>query len=169
MSTPGDLIVVNTSPLLALDACNQIDVLRSLYARIIVPEEVEKELCPGGKTRILLPGGLTTAHRTWIEVVPLSSPPKASLSMSLDAGEAAVIALALELGASQVLIDERKGWREASREGLITVGSVGIILLAKRKGLILEVKPHLYEMRNKGIRLGQKVIDDAIVHAGETP
>jgi predicted nucleic acid-binding protein len=169
MSTPADQIVVNTSPLLALDACNQIDVLRSLYARVIVPEEVDKELRPGGKTRTLLPGGLTVAHRAWIEVLPLSSPPKASLTASLDPGEAAVIALALELGASQVLIDERKGWREASLEGLTPVGSVGIILLAKRKGLIMEVKPHLYEMRNKGIYLGQRVIDNAIVQAGETP
>jgi predicted nucleic acid-binding protein len=102
-------------------------------------------------------------------VLPLSSPPKASLTASLDPGEAAVIALALELGASQILIDERKGWKEALLEGLTPVGSVGIILLAKRKGLIMEVKPHLYEMRNKGIHLGQRVIDTAIVQAGEMP
>jgi predicted nucleic acid-binding protein len=168
MSTPGDLIVVNASPLLALDACSQIDVLRSLYARVIVPDEVDKELS-AGKTRALLPGGLNAAHRVWIEVLPLSNPPKASLTVGLDLGEAAVITLALELGASQILIDERKGWRAAVHEGLTPVGSVGIILLAKRKGLIVEVKPHLYEMRNKGIYLGQRLIDNAIMQASETP
>ena len=168
MSTPADLIVVNTSPLLALDACNQIEVLRSLYARVVVPDEVDQELS-AGKTRPLLPGGLTDAHRAWIEVLPISGPPDASLAAVLDPGEAAVITLALELGASQVLLDERAGWREATRQGLTVVGSVGVILLAKRKGLITEVKPHLHEMRNKGIYLSKRVIDDAIVRAGETP
>jgi predicted nucleic acid-binding protein len=56
MSTPADLVVVNTSPLLALDACGQIDLLRSLYQQVVVPDEVDKELS-AGKARPLLPGG----------------------------------------------------------------------------------------------------------------
>jgi predicted nucleic acid-binding protein len=102
-------------------------------------------------------------------VRPLSTPVKASLLARLDPGEAAVIQLALELGTTQVLIDERSALKEAVREGLTPVGSVGIILLAKRKGLIAEVKPHLHEMRNKGLYLGKKVLDDAIIRAGEKP
>lgn len=168
MSTPADLIVVNASPLLALDACNQIDVLRSLYQRIVVPDEVDKELMVG-QARPLLPGGLTAAHRTWIEVLSPSHPPTAALLGKLDPGEAAVITLALELGATQVLIDERAAWNEAAHQGLIPVGSVSVILLAKRKGLITEVKPHLHEMRSKGIYLSRRVINDAIVQAGEIP
>lgn len=73
------------------------------------------------------------------------------------------------MGTTQVLIDERIAWKEAVREGLTPVGSVGIILLAKKKGLIAEVKPHLHEMRNKGQYLSKRVIDDAIVQAGEKP
>lgn len=168
MSTPADLIVVDTSPLLALDACGQIDVLRSLYKQVVAPDVVDRELS-AGKTRPLLPGGLTAAHRIWIQVRPLSSPVKASLIAKLDLGEAAVIQLALELGTTQVLIDERSAWKEAVREGLTPVGSVGIIVLAKKKGLITEVKSHLHEMHNKGQYLSKRVIDDAIVQAGETP
>ena len=168
MSTPADLIVVDTSPLLALDACSQIEVLRSLYQQVVVPDVVDNELS-AGKTRPLLPGGLTAAHRAWIQVRPLSNPIKASLLAKLDPGEAAVIQLALELGTTQVLIDERSAWKEAEREGLTPVGSVGIILLAKKRGLIAEVKPHLHEMHNKGLYLSKKVIDDAVVQAGENP
>jgi predicted nucleic acid-binding protein len=168
MSTPADLIVVNTSPLLALDACGQIDVLRSLYKQVVVPDMVDRELS-AGKTRPLFPGGLTAAHRTWIQVRSLSHAIKPSLLAKLDPGEAAVIQLALELGAQQVLVDERAAWREAVLEGLTPVGSVGVILLAKKEGLITEVKPHLHEMRNKGLYLSKRVIDDAIVQAGETP
>ena len=168
MSTPDDLIVVDTSPLLALDACGQIEVLRSLYQQVVVPDVVDNELS-AGKTRPLLPGGLTAIHRAWIQVRPLPNPIKASLLAKLDPGEAAVIQLALELGTTQVLIDERIAWKEAVREGLTPVGSVGIILLAKKKGLIAEVKPHLHEMCNKGQYLSKRVIDDAIVQAGEKP
>jgi len=168
MSTPADLIVVNTSPLLALDACSQIDVLRVMYRQVVVPEVVDKELS-AGKTRPLLPGGLTAAHRAWIQVLPLSRPIRPSLLAKLDPGEAAVIQLALELGTPQVLIDERRAWKEAAQEGLTPVGSVGILLLAKKKGLIAEIKPHLHEMRNKGLYLSKRVIDGAITQAGETP
>lgn len=168
MSTLDDPLVVNTSPLLALAACNQIELLRSLYGRVVVPNEVNKELS-GGKNRPLLPGGLTAAHRTWLEVVEVTHSPKPSLLAELDAGEAEVITLALELKASTVLIDERIGWRVAIREGLTPVGSVGIILIAKKKGLIAEVKTQFHEMRNRGIYLSRRVIDAAIIQAGETP
>lgn len=167
MSILSDPLVVNTSPLLALDACNQIELLRLLYGRVLVPKEVNKELSVG-KNRPLLPGGLTAAHRSWIEVVQVTHPPKASLLAELDSGEAEVITLALELRASTVLIDERIGWRVAIREGLIPIGSVGIILLAKKKGLIAEVKTQFHEMRSRGIYLSQRVIDAAIIQAGET-
>jgi predicted nucleic acid-binding protein len=168
MSTPSSVIVVNTGPLLALDACSQIEVLRSLYTRVIVPDVVDQELS-ASKKRPLLPGGLTAAHRAWIEVLPLSGPPSASLVAQLDPGEAAVIQLAMELGTSLVLIDERIGREVAQGEGLTPIGSVGILLLAKKKGIISEVKTHLHQMRNKGIYLSLRVIDNAIVQAGETP
>lgn len=168
MSTPADLVVVNTSPLLALDACSQIDLLRAIYKRVVIPDAVDKELT-AGSARPLLPGGLTAEQRTWIQVLPPSNPIKASLLAKLDPGEASVIQLALELGTPHVLIDERMAWNEAVREGLTPVGSVGIILLAKKNGLIPEIKPHLQEMRNKGIYLSKRVIDDAIIKAGETP
>lgn len=167
MSTLSSLVVSNTTPLIALDACNQLDLLRSLYVRLIIPEEVERELSRGGGTA--LPTGLTAAHRAWIEVQPVLHPPSASLLSRLDAGEAEVITLALEIGASLVLIDEKMGLKVAREEGLNAIGSVGILLLAKKKGLLSEVKPHLHEMHSKGIRLKDSLIEWAIIQAGETP
>lgn len=167
MSTPSSLIVSNTGPLIALDACNQLDLLRSLYTRVVVPEEVERELARGGGTA--LPSGLTADHRAWIEVLPLSNPPSAALLTRLDAGEASVITLALEIGAPIVLIDERRGLRVARDEGLNAIGSVGALMLAKRKGFLTEVKPHLYNMQSSGIHLSTRLIEWAIIQAGEIP
>jgi len=168
MSTPTDVVVVNAGPLLALDACNQIELLRHLYARVVVPDIVDGELS-SDTGHPLLQGGLTAAHRTWIEVLAPSSPIKPSLLAQLDDGEASVISLAIELGASTVLIDERTARKVAVAEGLTPIGSVGIVLLAKREGLVAEVKPLLHEMQAKGIWLSRRVINDAILRAGETP
>lgn len=167
MPMPSDLIVVNAAPMLALDACDQLDLLRSLYKRVLIPEEVERELGVGGLTA--LPMGLTAVHRTWIEVQPVTTPPSTSLLAELDLGEAEVITLAVELGSSPVLIDENRGYRIAKGLGLATVRSIGILFRAKRLGLIAEVKPLLYMMKARKIRLSDKLIHDAILHAGETP
>lgn len=65
------------------------------------------------------------------------------MSRELDKGEAEAIALALELGADQVLIDERRGRRIAARLNLRYTGILGILVEAKNRGLISEVKPLL--------------------------
>ena len=90
MPASSESVVVNTGPLLALDACDQIELLRSLYDRVVVPEEIQHELSPGGGTA--LPTGLTAAHLGWIEVLPLSGPIPPAMLEKLDAGEASVIA-----------------------------------------------------------------------------
>lgn len=167
MSISSSLVVSNTGPLIALDACNQLGLLRSLYARVVVPEEVERELAHGGA--MALASGLTVQHHTWIEVLPQTMPSLTALLTSLDAGEAAVITLALELGSPVVLIDEKKGLKVAREQGLQALGSIGILLLAKKRGLLPEVKPHLHVMHARGIRLSTKLMAWAIIQAGETP
>src|SRR3954465_1004382 len=103
MPQPGSIAVVNTSPLISLDACNQLDLLRQLYIRVIVPKEVERELRVGGTTA--LSKGLTPAHRKWIKVQKLHAPLAPQLLAALDQGEAEVIALAIEISCPIVLLD----------------------------------------------------------------
>ena len=69
----------------------------------------------------------------------------------LDRGEAEAIVLALELGADELLIDERLGRREASQRGLSLIALLGVLLVAKRRGLVVAIR---------------SVIDDLIVQAG---
>jgi len=166
MPTATDpLIIVNATPLISLDACNQIELLRSFYARVVVPDAVEKELRRGGRTA--LPSGITPAHRAWIDVLPLSTPPSAALLAALDRGEAEVIALALELGCPRVVLDEQEARSVAIAMGLQVVGTMGILLRAKKSGEIPAVKPCVDDMVTKGIWLKQKLIDFVLRQAGE--
>ena len=66
-----------------------------------------------------------------------------AMSNELDRGEAEVIALALELEANQILIDERRGRLVAARLNLRYIGILGILVEAKSQGLIPAVKPLL--------------------------
>ena len=104
-------VVVNTGPIIALGVCGQTELLHALHSRVIVPEAVLTELAPGGP--IALPTGLDLTTYPWLEVVPSSTPIPPGLLLTLDAGEASVNALALELGVSLVLIDERRGGQVA--------------------------------------------------------
>jgi len=90
------------------------------------------------------------------------------LMTSLDPGEAAVILLARELNADFALIDERKA-RKIARTvyGLKVIGSAGILVEAKRQGLIDNVGSALQIMRDNGYRISDSIIDTALRKAGE--
>ena len=90
---PVRAVVVNATPLISLDCCGQLELLRSFYTRVIIPEAVQAELRCGGSTG--LPFGLIPPHLEWIEVLPLNNPPSSELLSWLDDGEASVIALVL--------------------------------------------------------------------------
>jgi uncharacterized protein len=167
MPTSGSLVVVNSTPLISLDACNQLDLLRALYAQVVVPEAVERELAHGGATA--LPKGLTGAHRKWIQVRRLSRRPSPALLAVLDVGEAEVIALALELGSPLVIIDEREAHAVAQAEGLQPIRTLGVLLRAKTEGLITVIKPSVDLMVSKGIWFSKGLVESVLRLAGEAP
>ncbi len=98
-----------------------------------------------------------------------STPADPLLITALDAGEAAVIGLARELNADFTLIDERKA-RKVARTvyGLKVIGSAGILVEAKRHGLIANVGAALQIIRDSGYRIGDSIVEAALREAGET-
>jgi predicted nucleic acid-binding protein len=167
MPPPNSPAVADTSPLISLDACNQFGLLRKLHAPVVVPRAVEQELSIGGATG--LPMGLTRAHRKWIGVRTLRTPPSQVLVAALHLGEAEVIALALEIGFPLVLLDETAARAVARAWGLQVTGSLGVLLRAKRKGMLPAVKPSIDLMLSRGVLLGSGLIDSVLRVAGEAP
>ncbi len=158
-------IVVNTGPIVALDACGQLDLLRRLHRPVVVPATVIDELVRGQPER---PGqAVGEEPPPWLEVEAPSPPAPALLAEYLDPGEAEVIAVALDRSIPLVALDERRGRVVARTLGLAVTGSLGVLLRAKREGLLEEVRPCLEDMREHGIWLGEALYGRVLREAGE--
>lgn len=88
-------------------------------------------------------------------------------SFKLDLGESEAIALAEEISASQLLIDERAARKVAMARKLPLIGTVGILLLAKRRGLLDSVKDVLDEMQAQGMRISDRLYVQVLTLAQE--
>jgi len=160
------IVVSNTSPLTNLAAIGQFGLLQRLYSQVHIAEGVWGELsAEGGRW----PGRNEVATAHWIERRPVQNRSLVTaLERDLDRGEAETIALALELGADLVFLDEREGRRVAQRFGLRVVGVVGILLEAKANGVLDTVRPHLDDLRrNAGFYLNDALYAHALLLAGE--
>jgi len=158
-------VICNTGPIVALSMIYRIDILRHLFELVAMPEAVNKEILDGGAISV----GLASYRKVkWIKVMTLSDPVDPLLRTSLDAGEAAVIALARELSVNLVLIDERKARRIARTiYGLDVIGSARILVEAKKQGLLDNVGAALRAMREGGYWIGDSIVDAALKQAGE--
>jgi len=141
------IIVSDTSAINNLAAINHLSLLYEFYGSVLIPEAVYREL-----TDPDFP--VTGAHEVqtldWIQTRMVSDRSLVeALSNELDIGEAEAIALAVETQAKQVLIDERRGRLVAKRLDLNCIGILGILVEAKYKGLIPEVKPLLNRLMNE--------------------
>lgn len=158
-------VVSNTTPLIALSVIGHLDVLRALYTEILIPPAVHAEIMAG---RFKQAGAIELNHAPWIRVVSLKDTRRASLLVDLDRGEAEAIALALELDASLLLVDERLARRYAQRVGLSISGTLGVLLKAKERGLIAELRPLIQRLLEGRIYLGEDIVRKALSLAGET-
>ncbi|RPI03025.1 MAG: DUF3368 domain-containing protein [Calditrichaeota bacterium] len=141
------IVASNTSPIINLASINRLDLLSKLYSDIIIPEAVYHEIVIIG---IGQPGSNEVKRFNWIQTLVVENKNLVeALKIELDDGEAEAISLAIEHNADLLLIDERLGRSVASRFNIKYIGVLGIIVEAKLKGLIGQVKPLLDELRVK--------------------
>ena len=158
------LAVVDSTPIIALALVGKLDLLQRLYGQVVIPPAVQREVMAGGSGAA---GRTELRQATWIRVIPLEDTRRAEMLSDLDRGEAEVIALAQELEADRVIIDERLARRHTRRLGLTLTGTLGVLLRAKRAGLISVIAPLVEQLLQGGIHLGDSVIAEALRLAGE--
>jgi uncharacterized protein len=149
------IAVFDASSLIALTQIDRLWLLPRLFETVVIPPAVALETAR------------TVGNPYWfVSHAPLSPVDIRVLEASLDAGETEAIAVALELDA-EVVLDDRPARRLALRLGLPVVGVVGVILRAKRHGLVESVRADLEALRNHGFFLGDRLLEQALSDAIE--
>ncbi|MGA1825228.1 MAG: DUF3368 domain-containing protein [bacterium] len=150
----------NTSPLILLDKISLLPILKSIFVEINIPEAVNSEwLRPANykipefiKTKTIL-SDYTSLLKT--------------LLSTLDQGEAEAITLAKQETSDILLIDELRGRKIAKEHGLKIIGTGGILVEAKRRGLIPLLKPVLDELIKHRYRIDANLYNEMLKRAGE--
>ncbi len=159
-------IVSNTSPITNLAAVGQLNLLQQLYDNIIIPQAVYDEMASLGYT---VPGTIEVQTLAWIQTQQVMNLTLVTqLQTEIDPGESEAIALTIELSANRLLIDDRKGRIAASRFGINTIGVLGILVVAKSRGLILSVKPIMDDLIDRaGFRISNQLYTNVLQATGE--
>ena len=157
------MIVCDSSPLIALAYLGKLQILDRMFREWRVPPAVLAECSVKDKVfsklfNSILPHHLKHPHD--LKLVDI-------LSLQIGRGESESIVLAGELGIHIVLIDDKKGRRFAVLHNLEPVGTIGILLSAKKRGLITLIKPELEKLVESGIHIHQDLIDEALKSSGE--
>ncbi|MBI5749953.1 MAG: DUF3368 domain-containing protein [Nitrospinae bacterium] len=149
------IAVVNTSPIIYLSSINQLNLLKKLFQNIFIPDAVRHEVILGGKEGF---GVGEIKSEKWIKIKTIKNKSaKRYLLTDIDVGEAEVIVLAEELKADTVIMDDRLGRKIAKLRGFNVVGTLRILVAAKERGLITEVKPLIQKLKEVSFWLSDDV------------
>jgi predicted nucleic acid-binding protein len=157
-------IAADSSPLIGLATAGAFDLLRQLFGKLTITRLVKDEVTARGH----LPGAqeLEDAMRAgWIRVAP--APLETWRFAELDAGEASTIALAQQRDGALVLMDDALGREQAMALGLEVTGVAGLLLAAKRAGLIDAIEPLVARLAKRGFTIPEGSLRAALADAGE--
>jgi predicted nucleic acid-binding protein len=147
------IIVADSSPLISLAILSKLDLLTSLFDKIYIPKAVFSEISIEDKPFSNLFGRLKN-----IRIMDVNNKIALTiLSKDLDLGESEAIVLAMENKIGNILMDEQKGRRIAIANGLHPIGTIGVLIQAKKMGLIDNVKSYLDVLIKNNIYISNKL------------
>lgn len=154
------ITVSNTSPLILLEKAECLWILGRLFEKVYIPPAVDTEW--------LRPGGYVVPE--WLSVATLSSEGISvakDLYQKLDKGEAEAIALFLSIKADRLLLDDLNGRRLAKTMEIPVVGTLGILVAAKLKGIIPKIVPVLDVLKKHRYYIADEILQKALVLVNE--
>jgi predicted nucleic acid-binding protein len=156
--------VVNASPLIFLARAGLLDLLRLSAETVMVPTSVTTEIHRRGPDDITAQALQNTAWVVAVEDPPI---PQLIQAWDLGAGESTVLAWAYTHSGTEAIIDDLAGRRCAAALGIPVRGTLGLILTAKRRGRIPQARPALERLRQAGMYLSDRIMDQALALVGE--
>ena len=138
-------VICNTSPLQYLHQLKLLHLLPALAGTVIIPLAVAEELVAGQRLGIDVP---EVEKLEWLTIRQPMSAVVLPLVTDLGPGESHVLALALEMPGAVVIVDDSLARRTAEALHIPLTGTLGVLLAAKRAGLIGEIAPLLDNLQN---------------------
>lgn len=156
------ILVADCSALIALSACQQLALLEKLFETVVVPEAVYYEATVSYKKEAQQ---LKVYLQNKVHKVDMNN--YVFLDGFSDIGETEAMLLYKQLSADKLLIDDKRGRKIAKLNNIRIIGSLGILLIAKEKGLINEIYPLLQCIEKAGIHLSAELVETVLDLAGE--
>ena len=159
------IVVSDTTPISELAKVNYLNLLPKLFGRVMIPQGVHDELTTGQH-----PAALRVRELSWLDVVAVNNRlavKELQQAGNLDLGESEAIALAEEMNADRLLIDEKAARRVAMARNLPLIGTMGVLLLGKRQGELENVKDVLDQMQQQGTRISDRLYTRVLILARE--
>ena len=148
------IIISDTSCFIILSKIEQLEILQQLFNNIVTTPEIADEF---GES---LPD--------WVEIVSVKDKYKQQLlEIQVDRGEASAMALALEMENPQLIIDDYKARKLAKTLQIDYTGTIGVLFLAKQKGIISAIKPVLDKIKETNFRISAELELHILVEAKE--
>ena len=158
-------VVCDASTLIALARIGQFETLERTGAQVVIPRAVYKEVVVQGEGK---PGATEVSAAAWIETREVTDHSiVARFRIVLDAGESGAIALAQEVDAALIILDDEEARDAALSEGLSVVGLPAFLVRAKAWGIVREVRPLLDALKHQGFFISDELYQHVLRLAGE--
>ena len=157
------ILIADASALIALSVCNSLPVLDAIFGTVLVPEAVYLEVAAPDKPH-------SEPLRRYLQgkVRQVDMQHFVFLDAYADAGETAAMLLYKQLNADYLLIDDKRGRKVAAINHIKTVGSLGVLLQAKRAGLIASIAPLLAQIDASPVFISRTLLETVLELAGES-
>lgn len=159
-----EVSVSNASPLIFLSRGRHLDLLHHFAERVLVPEAVAVEIRKKGASDVTAEA---LESVPWLEVVETPPIPGIIIEWGLGPGESAVLAMAHSHPNMVAVLDDLAGRRCAASLDVPVRGTLGIVLVAKRRGLIPSARAVVEDLIRGGLYLSSPVLDAALRRVGE--
>lgn len=159
--------VSNSSPIMNLAAIGRLGLIKLKFGNVVIPDAVWCEVVIDGKGKS---GAEDVENSDWIKIQSVRDKALVkALEKDLDSGESEAITLAVENNADVLLLDDKSARLIAANLGLNIIGIVGILIWAKKKGIIEQLSKELENLRKKAnFRMSEDLIKRALQEVDET-
>jgi len=156
------ILIADSSALIALAHCDCLEILEPLFGEIKVPEAVYKEVTYESK-----PESDKLKKFLFQKIERINIQDYLILEGLLGSGEMEAMALYKKLNADWLLIDDEKARKAARFNKIKIIGSLGVLLLAKEKGLIQKIRPYVDRIQDSNIYYSEKILLEVFELANE--